>query len=253
MPADAPAHAIDVGRRSHVLDNLVWHALTTSHRHLAEANGPARRYDPEVTAFVATEDGSPEAWQALSDLTGPDQVVVLARSGGIDPPASWSTLGGGLGNQMISGRLAPRPEIVEGIEPLTAEHVPQMLALVELTEPGPFRPRTIELGGYCGVFVDGRLVAMAGQRLQTPDYTEVSAVCTHPQERGRGLASALTHHVATGILARGQTPILHVAQTNVGAQRVYERLGFHVRTAARGFLRQADPGNLVPQSSSASS
>jgi predicted GNAT family acetyltransferase len=106
-----------------------------------------------------------------------------------------------------------------------------MLALVEMTEPGPFRRRTIELGDYFGIFADGRLVAMAGERLQTPEYTEVSAVCTHPDVRGRGLASALTHHVATGILHRGQTPILHVAQTNVGAQRVYERLGFKVRTA----------------------
>ncbi len=104
-----------------------------------------------------------------------------------------------------------------------------MLALVELTQPGPFRPRTIELGHYFGIFEDGALVAMAGERLQTPEFTEVSAVCTHPSARGRGLAAALSHRVATGILARGQTPILHVALTNVGARRVYERLGFVVR------------------------
>jgi len=247
MSADAPAHVIDADLQSLVLDNLVWHALTTSHRHLAEGDGPARRYDPDVALFVATEDGSPESWQALSDLTGPDQVVVLSRSGGIDPPAGWSILGGGLGNQMILGRLVSRPEIADSIEPLTPEHIPQMLALVELTEPGPFRPRTIELGGYCGVFVDGRLVAMAGQRLQTSDYTEVSAVCTHPQARGRGLASALTHHVAAAILARRQTPILHVAQTNAAAQRVYERLGFHVRTALE-FVAVKTPGNVGQQS-----
>jgi predicted GNAT family acetyltransferase len=112
---------------------------------------------------------------------------------------------------------------------LTAAHVPQMLALVELTQPGPFRPRTIELGDYYGVFADGRLIAMAGERLQTPDFTEISAVCTHPAARGRGLAGSLTRHVARGILDRGQRPILHVAEHNHNAKRVYERLGFVVR------------------------
>jgi ribosomal protein S18 acetylase RimI-like enzyme len=236
----AAAHAVDVSvalddrRRpvtADVLDNLVWHALTTSHQRFAEGNGPVRRYDPDVTSFVAINDTGPDAWKALEDLVGPGRIIVLVRSGGIDPPADWTRIGAGFGNQMIADRLVPRPEIADTIEPLTSEHVPQMLALVEVTQPGPFRPRTIELGHYFGVFVGGRLVAMAGERLQTPEFTEVSAVCTHPQARGRGLASALTHHVASGIVDRGQTPILHVAQTNVDAQRVYERLGFRVRTA----------------------
>ena len=113
--------------------------------------------------------------------------------------------------------------------PLTAVDVPQMLALVELTKPGPFRPRTIELGGYVGVFADGRLMAMAGERLQTPEFSEISAVCTHPAARGLGLAASLTRHVARGILARGQRPILHVAENNHGAKRLYAKLGFVVR------------------------
>ncbi|HRE00734.1 MAG TPA: GNAT family N-acetyltransferase, partial [Ilumatobacteraceae bacterium] len=116
------------------------------------------------------------------------------------------------------------------IERLTAADVTEMLALVQLTEPGPFRSGTIELGDYFGIRHGGRLVAMAGERLQTPDYTEVSAVCTHPDVRGRGYASALTRRVAEGIRARGQTPILHVAEHNLAAKAVYERLGFAVRT-----------------------
>jgi ribosomal protein S18 acetylase RimI-like enzyme len=190
-----------------------------------------RRYDPEVTSFVAINGNGPTEWQALHDLVGSGQTVVVSRAGGIDPPADWTPVGRGLGNQMILNALGPPPEIADSIEPLTVEHVEQMLALVELTQPGPFRPRTIELGDYYGVFADGRLVAMAGERLQTPEFTEVSAVCTHPQARGKGLAAALTHRVATGIAGRGQTPILHVAQSNGGAQRVYERLGFTVRAA----------------------
>ena len=150
---------------------------------------------------------------------------MLSGGGDIDPPADWRRVGGGFGNQMILDRLASAPAIDAWIQPLTATDVPAMLALVELTQPGPFRPRTIELGHYFGIFEDGALVAMAGERLQTPEFTEVSAVCTHPSVRGRGFAAALSHRVATGILARGQTPILHVALTNVGARRVYERLG----------------------------
>lgn len=119
--------------------------------------------------------------------------------------------------------------------------VAEMLALVELTQPGPFRQRTIELGDYYGVFADGRLVAMAGERLQTPHFTEISAVCTHPSARGRGLAAALTHHVASGISARGQTPILHVAEHNDTARRVYARLGFDVR-AHPEFVAVRTPG-----------
>ena len=154
---------------------------------------------------------------------------MLSGGGDIDPPADWRRVGGGFGNQMILDRLAPSAGDRRLDPAPDRDRRSPMLALVELTQPGPFRPRTIELGHYFGIFEDGVLVAMAGERLQTPEFTEVSAVCTHPSARGRGLAAALSHRVATGILARGQTPILHVALANVGARRVYERLGFVVR------------------------
>jgi predicted GNAT family acetyltransferase len=130
---------------------------------------------------------------------------------------------------MVLGELPPTPAVDVDLVDLTDADVPAMLALVELTRPGPFRARTVELGHYVGVKVEGELLAMGGERLQTPGYCEVSAVCTHPTARGRGLAAALTQRVAAGILERGQTPLLHVATTNVGARRVYERLGFSVR------------------------
>ena len=105
-----------------------------------------------------------------------------------------------------------------------------MLALIELTEPGPFRPRTIELGGYVGIFHDDELVAMAGQRMHPPGYREISAVCTHPSARRRGYASILTAHVANEIAARGETPFLHLASGNDAARSTYEQIGFAVRT-----------------------
>ncbi len=215
--------------RADVLDNLVWHSLTSTHSKFAQGAGLARRFDPDVAGFVAVKQSTQCAWADLRRLVGPGALVMLSGGGDIDPPSDWVRVGGGFGNQMILDQLVAEPAVDVTIEPLTAADVAEMLSLVELTQPGPFRPRTIELGDYFGVFDDGALVAMAGERLQTPEFTEVSAVCTHPAARGRGLAAALTHRVAAGILARGQTPILHVAQANVGARRVYERLGFVVR------------------------
>ncbi len=224
-----------------VLDDPVWHALTTSHAHIAQGTGAARCYPSEVTVFAAVERDHPDGWRTLHQLVGDDHVVVLARAGGAEPPEGWTLLGGGGGFQMIIDELVDRPTIAAAIEPLSAHHVPQMSALVELTQPGPFRPGTIELGNYVGVFADDQLVAMAGERLQTPEFVEISAVCTHPDVRGRGLAAALSHHVATGIQSRGQTPILHVAEHNVNAKRVYERLGFVARGQIE-FLAFRSPG-----------
>jgi predicted GNAT family acetyltransferase len=112
---------------------------------------------------------------------------------------------------------------------LTAADVPQMVALAELTEPGPFRERTIELGHFVGVFRESNLAAMSGERLKLPGLTEVSAVCTHPDYRGQGYARALMSEGIHNILDRGETPFLHVRTSNRGAIGLYESLGFAIR------------------------
>ncbi|MCU1361932.1 MAG: putative acetyltransferase [Ilumatobacteraceae bacterium] len=236
-----------IGTSEHVLDNLVWHALGSTHQGFCRALGAARAYQPDVAVFAALERDTVFAWAQLHQLVGPARSVMLARPEMPVPPAGWTRLGGGFGHQMVLDRLTAVPSPVEAIEALTDEHVPQMLELVELTEPGPFRPRTIQLGHYSGIFIGGRLVAMAGQRMQTPDYTEISAVCTHPMVRGRGLAAVLTHRVASSIVARGQTPVLHVAHSNEGARRVYERLGFAVRRDLEFVAFQTPDGSAEPQ------
>ena len=150
----------------------------------------------------------------------------------IAAPKSWTTLDGGPAHQMLlTTRPAGVPDLPAGatIRALTTADVPEMLALVKLTKPGPFRPRTIELGGYHGVFVDDRLVAMAGQRTRLPGFTEISAVCTHPDARRQGLGAIVTTRVAADVTARGETPFLHVAVTNDSARRVYEQMGFVTR------------------------
>lgn len=212
----------------HVLDTLVWQSLTSTHARFADGGDLARRFEPDVTVFAATADDSPAAWSALADVAGAGAVVLLCGPA-IELPEGWTHEGGGTGHQMILDDPAVGSTDDGRIVALTAADVPQMLDLVGLTQPGPFCPRTIELGDYFGVFVDGQLVAMAGERLQTPGFTEISAVCTHPSVRGQGLAAALTRRVAGGIVGRGQRPILHVAEHNHDARRVYERLGFVAR------------------------
>jgi predicted GNAT family acetyltransferase len=123
-----------------------------------------------------------------------------------------------------SGRQASSPPIVE----LDASDSPEMLELTALTKPGPFGPRTHELGHYVGIRDSGKLVAMAGERLKVPGYTEVSAVCTHPDHLGKGYAAALMTEIMRGIRERGETPFLHVRSDNSRAIVIYERLGFRI-------------------------
>ena len=152
----AEHHAIDLSdEQVETLDNLVWYSLTSTHSRFAQGIGSARRFDPDVAGFVAVRQSTPSAWADLQRLVGPGAVVMLSGGGDIDPPAHWPRIGGRIGNQMLLDRLAPEPTIDATIRPLTASDVSAMLALVEITQPGPFRPRTIELGHYYGVFSEG--------------------------------------------------------------------------------------------------
>jgi ribosomal protein S18 acetylase RimI-like enzyme len=209
------------------LDNAVWHALTTAHREFAELAGRAGRYDPEVSVFAAADELDDGSWRDLATVVGPGGTAILFRDTVPEPPSDWTRIGRGVGHQMVLRELAPVS--IPAARPLGPDDVGEMLALVELTQPGPFRVRTVELGAYFGVFDGPDLVAMAGERLRFPGFCEVSAVCTHPDWRGRGLAAGLTALVAQGIGARGEQAFLHHASDNDPARRVYEALGFELR------------------------
>ncbi|MEO5534449.1 MAG: GNAT family N-acetyltransferase [Pseudolysinimonas sp.] len=208
-----------------VLDRPVWHSLTGLHAHLGTRHGTAAVYDPEISPFAGTEGDGVEAWDDLRTLLA-GRAGVLAGSplpvaDGIRVPFQV------VGYQMIARDWVGHPD-PDARELGPADHA-EMLDLATRTKPGPFEKRTPEIGRYVGLRVDGKLVAMAGERLHPPGYTEISAVCTDEGFRGRGLAERAVRTVAAGIVARGETPILHVAGTNTGAIRLYERMGFVIR------------------------
>lgn len=217
-------------KKPHPLDNPAWSSLTGPHAHFAERRGGALRYPTDVSPFVALPD-EPDAedWAGMAAMAGPGAVV---WSAGVDvpPPDGWEVEMRLAGVQLAGEDVSGRPD--EEAVPLGAEDVPEMLDLVERTRPGPFLTRTIELGAYLGIRRGGALVAMAGERLRPPGWTEISAVCTDPAVRGQGLATRLVLAVAAGVLSRGDKPFMHAAADNTGAIRLYESLGFRVRRPA---------------------
>jgi predicted GNAT family acetyltransferase len=210
-----------------LLDNPIWHALSTAQRALALGDGVAKRFPTDVAPLGGLIDQSAATYQALEEIL-PGALTALFLDAEPRLPAYWEMVRSGEMYQMICETPA-RLEEKEVLRELTRVDVPEMLALTELTEPGPFLPRTIELGVYLGIHDAGSLVAMAGERLHLTGFTEISAVCTHPQYRGRGYGNALVSALIVRIMRRGEIPFLHVRTENVTAVGLYEKLGFKVR------------------------
>jgi ribosomal protein S18 acetylase RimI-like enzyme len=211
----------------HPLDNPVRTSLTGPHARLAEGAKTALRYPLDVSPFIAMPDEpDEESWRDLADLIGPGGIATIL---GLTTPAprGWEVVMEIRGVQMFDSSVTPAddPEAVR----LGSSDIPEMLDLVERTKPGPFRPRTIELGSYLGIRRGGSLVAMAGERMHPPGWTEISAVCTDPGFRGQGLGTRLILAVAAGIRRRAETPFLHATASSTKVIRLYESLGFVVR------------------------
>ena len=229
---------------SSLLDNPIYAALTTDHAHLALGNDLAWRYPEDIGPLSGMPAQSADAYDALRSVTTPGGVVALFLLESPRPSPGWTFLRGGLLHQMIASRPSTQPAVLNAdahLRRLTTADVPAMIELAELTEPGPFRPRTIELGAFFGIVHSGRLLAMAGKRLHLPGFIEVSAVCTHPDARGRGYARMLMSRVIDEIVQSGNTPILHTFAHNHSAIRVYHDLGFTVRQSFQlAVLRRDD-------------
>lgn len=227
---------------SDVLDRASWASLTGPHAHLAEGTEHARRYPADVSPIMAVHPvQNNRVWSDLGKLVGPGGIARLSCD--IEPPpAGWTVEFRGEGVQLVATdrlRGEPSAEVVT----LGAADVPEMLDLVARTRPGPFERGTYRLGTYLGVRRAGALVAMAGERVHPPGWTEISAVCTDPAVRGQGLATTLIRAVAHGIRERGETPFLHAAAGNVNAIRLYLSLGFELRRT-RSFTVLRAPGEV---------
>ncbi len=209
-----------------LLDNPIWYALSTGQAYLAQSNHLAKRFPRDVAPFGAMKTQSPAEYEALAHILSGDTAALFLDSKPI-LPADWSMpISGDMYQMTFEAPPPARPSRV--MRKLTHADVPEMLALTKLTEPGPFLSGTIELGDYYGIHDSGSLVAMAGERLRLTGFTEVSAVCTHPNFRGRGYGNALMSVVIAGILNRGETPFLHV-KTDNPALALYKKLGFEIR------------------------
>jgi GNAT superfamily N-acetyltransferase len=234
----------------HLLDNPIWSALTTSRSSLSLGDKLARRFPAAISPLAGLRENTVECHQALADLLPAEAIAVLFLE---KLPEAFPV---GLTQfrrmdifQMVwSGSLPDTKPEAPTIRQLGPADVPEMVALTSLTNPGPFGERTHEFGTYLGIRQDGRLAAMAGERLRVPGFTEVSAVCTHPDFRGRGYAAQLMTAVMRGILDRGETPFLHVAAENAGAIRVYKSLGFKKRIAFEVAVlrKEAAPHDIRP-------
>ncbi|TCL74714.1 GNAT family N-acetyltransferase [Rhizobium sp. BK251] len=213
---------------SHILDRPIWNALRTAHANLAQGGERARRYPPSIVPFAATVDNTPESLEALESLPGAEEAMALIEAGPIVVPQGLEIILEGMLVQMIAER--PYERISDSrIEPLTEADAEDMLALATLTKPGPFTLRAQSLGTFWGIKSDGRLIAMAGQRLRAPGFGELSGLCTHPDFQGRGLATLLFRFVAGEISARGETVFLHAFSTNTPAISLYKSIGFRLR------------------------
>jgi ribosomal protein S18 acetylase RimI-like enzyme len=216
----------------HPLDNVIWQALITRQTEFAESFGQARRFVPEVSPLCGFPEPTELSYESLAALAGAGGAASVFLDEPYQPRRGWKHVGGAPLLQMVcangNGAHASQPGEPELLE-LSRCDVPEMLELATLTKPGPFGKRTRELGNYLGIRREGKLVAMAGERMKVPGYAEVSAVCTHPDHTGKGYAQLLMSEVMLRIRERGETPFLHVRQDNLRAIPIYERLGFRTR------------------------
>jgi predicted GNAT family acetyltransferase len=215
---------------SHPLDRPVWSALTSGWARLAEGDERAWRLNRDYGLFGVPADGSPASMAALAALVPEDGQLWVVDSRPWDAPS---------GTRLI---MPPEPVVqmvreafVPGSAPdfeivsLTEDDAAAMYELAELTKPGPYVAHTNRLGDFVGVKQGDKLIAMAGERMRMPGFTEVSGVCTHRDHRGRGLAGAMIREITARMIAKGETPFLHANATNKGAIALYESLGFRHR------------------------
>ena len=228
----------------HALDNIFWHALAGPQARFALGNAVARRFARDYSPIIAFADAQAPDFAAIAPWCEPGERFYCDGWTGRVPRGWRLELDSTMYKMVWDGPVPdePAPGDAPGARPLDARDARQALELATLTRPGPFGPKTIELGEYFGVFEDSRLVAMAGERVFAAGWREISGVCTHPDRQGRGLARRLMNVLLRRQMRRGEQPFLHVASTNTGAVRMYERMGFRIHRESAVRVVSPEPG-----------
>ena len=209
-----------------LLDNPVYFALLTGDAHRGSGSSHVKFFDEQISPFAGFEEGYSRGFDELYELLPPHRNILYATRRQINEPKGWKLIQHIAGLQFILSALKSVDVKVAELIPLQKQHVQQMVGLAKLTKPGPFDIRTIEFGHYFGIFDNDKLVAMTGQRLHVAHYTEISAVCTHPEYSDKGYAGVLLAHQLHLVINNGQVPFLHVRSDNERAIALYERFGF---------------------------
>jgi predicted GNAT family acetyltransferase len=215
---------------AHSLDNPVWEALSTIDSRYNSGTETLKFFPENMSPFVALENWDESDLHTLVSDLPENRSFSIMKVNQPTLPAQFQVIFSLPLFQLVCTELKSFTNPSHPIQNLESKDIPQMLELTAKTKPGPFYEKTIDFSNYLGIYSGDTLIAMAGERLHLSNYTEVSAICTHPDYLGKGYASSLTSKVSQTIIANGATPFLHVRQDNTRAIGMYKRLGFEIRS-----------------------
>lgn len=220
---------------SHILDNPIFNSLNTNHKQFSEGLSHVKYYQRDIAAFAGMATYDEGDFENLH-LQSPE-LFILFSPNTLSIPSNFNLVRKIEMLQMVYNQNnLPKGDDDFGIVDLKEEHILEMMDLVNLTKPGPFLLNTISLSNYTGIFKDQKLVAMAGHRFHPSDHIEISAVCCHPNYLGKGFAYSIIREQISRVLAKQSVPFLHVRNDNLGAIKLYEKLGFKTRSYINAYV-----------------
>jgi len=220
---------------SHILDNPIYNSLISKHNQFSDGLSHVKYYQRDIAAFAGMENYNEESFEKLFHQS--PKLFILFSPNPLSIPSNFKLVRKIVMLQFVynENNLPVGDNDFEIID-LKEDHITEMIDLVNLTQPGPFLSNTIVLSNYTGIFKDQKLVTMAGHRFHPFNYIEVSAVCCHPNYLGKGFAYAIIKEQIKRILDKQQIPFLHVREDNLGAIKLYEKLGFKIRSKLNAFV-----------------